>query len=169
MWICNVYINAPHSPTFPNISKYFLSIVTLSLTILYEVFWARQHLRSLAPVMNEWLMMIMMAKWYSGTLGAQSFLTFVLQVRKNPEKTSPRKLVPTGDRTRVRCVTGAHASSWPTAMDFFFLTILFITGDKDTKFSSISITENAFLVLFFLKSSGHFPWSYTVCVFLFNF
>ena len=35
--------------------------------------------------------------------------TFVLQVRKNPEKTSPRKLVPTGDRTRARCVTGAHA------------------------------------------------------------
>ena len=25
-----------------------------------------------------------------------------------PEKTSPRKLVPTGDRTRVRCVTGAR-------------------------------------------------------------
>ena len=30
-------------------------------------------------------------------------------MRKNPEKTSPRKLVPTGDRTRVRCMTGAHA------------------------------------------------------------
>ena len=25
-------------------------------------------------------------------------------------KTSPRKLVPTGDRTRARCVTGAHAT-----------------------------------------------------------
>ena len=26
-------------------------------------------------------------------------------------KTSPRKLVPTGDRTRARCVTGAHATA----------------------------------------------------------
>ena len=31
-------------------------------------------------------------------------------------KTSPTKLVPTGDRTRVRCVTGAHATTWPTAV-----------------------------------------------------
>ena len=62
--------------------------------------------------------MIMMAKWYWGTLGAQSFPTFVLQVRKNPEKTSPRKLVPTGDRIRARCVTGAHAAACPTAVDY---------------------------------------------------
>ena len=61
--------------------------------------------------------MIMRAKWYSGTLGALSLLTFVLQVRKNPEKTSPRKLVPTEDRTRARCVTGAHAAAWPAAVD----------------------------------------------------
>ena len=52
-----------------------------------------------------------------GDLGAYSFPTFVLQVRKNPEKTSPRKLVPTGDRTRARCVTGMHATAWPTAVD----------------------------------------------------
>ena len=43
--------------------------------------------------------------------------TFVLQVRKNPEKTSPRKLVPTGDRTWARCVTGAHATTCSTAVD----------------------------------------------------
>ena len=49
--------------------------------------------------------------------GLKSFPTFVLQVRKNPEKTSPRKLVLTGDRTRARCVTGAHATAWPTAVD----------------------------------------------------
>ena len=28
------------------------------------------------------------------------------------------KSVPTGDRTRARCVTGAHAAAWPTAVDF---------------------------------------------------
>ena len=36
---------------------------------------------------------------------------------ENPVKTSPRKLVRTGDRTRARCVTGAHATAWPTAVD----------------------------------------------------
>ena len=59
----------------------------------------------------------MKAKWYSGNLGASSFPTFVLQVRKNPEKTSPRKLVQTGDRTRARCVTGARATTCSTAVD----------------------------------------------------
>ena len=33
------------------------------------------------------------------------------------EKTSPRKLVPTGDRTRARCVTSAHATTCSTAVD----------------------------------------------------
>ena len=53
-----------------------------------------------------------------GDLGGLKLLTFVLQVRKIPQKkTSPRKLVPTGDRTLARCVTGAHANSCPTAVD----------------------------------------------------
>ena len=40
-----------------------------------------------------------------------------LTVRKNPKKTSPRKVVPTGDRTRARCMTGAHATACPTVVD----------------------------------------------------
>ena len=36
---------------------------------------------------------------------------------ENPEKTSPRKLLPTRDRTRALCVTGGHASAYPTAVD----------------------------------------------------
>ena len=44
-------------------------------------------------------------------------MTFVLQIRTNPEKTSPRKLVPIGDRTRARCVTGAHATARSSAVD----------------------------------------------------
>ena len=63
------------------------------------------------------LWMIMVAKWYSGALGAYSFLTFALQERKNPEETSPKKLVSTGDRTLARCVTSAHATTSPTAVD----------------------------------------------------
>ena len=34
---------------------------------------------------------------------------------ENPKKTSPRKLVLTGDQTRAHCMTGAHATAWPTA------------------------------------------------------
>ena len=36
---------------------------------------------------------------------------------KTSKKTSPRKLVPTGDRTRARCVTSAHATTCSTAVD----------------------------------------------------
>ena len=37
--------------------------------------------------------------------------------KKTPKKASPRKHVPTGDRTRARCVTSAHATACPTAVD----------------------------------------------------
>ena len=43
--------------------------------------------------------------------------SFVLQVRKNPEKTSSRKLVPNVDRTWARCMTGTHATTWYTEVD----------------------------------------------------
>ena len=36
---------------------------------------------------------------------------------ENPEKASPGKLVPTGDRTRARCVTGVHTTTWSIAVD----------------------------------------------------
>ena len=36
---------------------------------------------------------------------------------ENPERTSPRKLVPTGNRTRARCVPSAHATTCSTAVD----------------------------------------------------
>ena len=36
---------------------------------------------------------------------------------KTRRKTSPRKLVPTGDRTRARCVTSVHATTCSTAVD----------------------------------------------------
>ena len=36
---------------------------------------------------------------------------------KTPKKTSSRKPVPTGDRTRARCVTSAHATTCFTAVD----------------------------------------------------
>ena len=52
-----------------------------------------------------------------GDLGGLKLPDICLEGEENHEKTSPRKLVPTGDRTRVRCVTGAHATTLPTAVD----------------------------------------------------
>ena len=68
---------------------------------------------------NEWWWMIMMAKWYSGTLGPKASWHLSYRWGKSPRKTSPRKLVPTGDRTRARCVTSAHATACSTAVDSF--------------------------------------------------
>ena len=36
---------------------------------------------------------------------------------KTPKKTTPRKPVPTGDRTRARCVASAHATTCSTVVD----------------------------------------------------
>ena len=74
---------------------------------------ARQHLKVIGA-RNE-----MMMDDYDGQMifGDLVGLTFVLQVRKNPEKTSPRKPVPIGNRTRARCLTSAHATTCSTAVD----------------------------------------------------
>ena len=52
-----------------------------------------------------------------GELGGPKLPDICLTGEENPEKASPKKLVPTGDRTRARCVTGAHATVCPTAVD----------------------------------------------------
>ena len=41
-------------------------------------------------------------------------------------KTSPRKPVPTGDRIRARCVTGAHYKACSIAVDLGFLYVKII-------------------------------------------
>ena len=45
-----------------------------------------------------------------GDLGGLKLPDICLTGEENPEKTSPRKLVPTGDRTRASCLTGAAHS-----------------------------------------------------------
>ena len=52
-----------------------------------------------------------------GDFGGLKLPDICLTGEEKPEKTSPRKRVPTGNRTRARCVTGAHATAWPTAVD----------------------------------------------------
>ena len=46
-----------------------------------------------------------------GDLGDLKLPDIRLTGEENPEKTSPRKLVPTGDRTQACCVTGALATA----------------------------------------------------------
>ena len=53
-----------------------------------------------------------------GDLGGLKLPDISLEGEEKPrKKLLPRKLVPTGDRTRAHCVTGAHATAWPTAVD----------------------------------------------------
>ena len=52
-----------------------------------------------------------------GDLGVLKLPDICLSDEEKPRKTSSRKLVPTGDRTRARCMTDAHATACPTAED----------------------------------------------------
>ena len=91
------------------------------LVFMYMYIWgfrARHHLRSIASVINDygWL-------WWPNYIRGPCGLKLpdiCLTGEEKPRKTSPRKLVPTGDRNRARCVTGAHATAWPKAVDVCF-------------------------------------------------
>ena len=58
-----------------------------------------------------------------GTLGGLKFPDICYRWGKTPKKTSSRKPVPTGDRTRARCVTSARATTCSTAVDCELLKI----------------------------------------------
>ena len=60
----------------------------------------------------------MMAKWIRVTFVGLKLPDICLTGEETPRKTSPRKLVPTGDRTRARWVTGAHATACSTAVEY---------------------------------------------------
>ena len=52
-----------------------------------------------------------------GDLGGLKFPDICLTSEEKPrKKNSPRKPVPTGDRTRARCETSAHATTFSTAV-----------------------------------------------------
>ena len=57
---------------------------------------------------------------------------------KNPKKSSPRKLIPTGDRTRVRWVTAAHATACPIPVDLRYCNRKFIL----CKFGKVQISTS---------------------------
>ena len=72
-----------------------------------------------------------------GDLGGLKLPDICLTVRKNPEKTSTRKLVPTTDRTRARCVTGAHATACPIAVDVKRLRTLILIKELCSDFKNL--------------------------------
>ena len=52
-----------------------------------------------------------------GVLVSLKIPDICLTGEEKPRKTSPRKSVPTGDRTRARCVTGVHVTACSTVVD----------------------------------------------------
>ena len=55
-----------------------------------------------------------------GDLGGLKLPEICLTGEEKSRKPPPRKLVPTGDRIRARCVTGAHAAAWPKRWTKFY-------------------------------------------------
>ena len=56
-----------------------------------------------------------------GTIGPKVFWHLSYRWRKPPQKTSPRKLILSGDRTLARYVTGAHVTACSTAVDLLYI------------------------------------------------
>ena len=82
---------------------------------MYILGRASQHLRSLAP---EMMMEDYDGQMIFGDLVGLKLPDIRLTGEEKPQKkTSPRKLVPTGDRTGARCVISAHATTCSTAVD----------------------------------------------------
>ena len=58
-----------------------------------------------------------------GDLVSLKLQDICLTGKEKPEKTSPRKPVPTGDRTMACCVTGAHATACSTEVEKFHIAL----------------------------------------------
>ena len=88
------------------------SETTLTLKTIHII---HSHIHSNKAEMRR---MIKMTKMIFGDLVGLKLPDICLTgEEKTPKNTSPRKLVPTGDRTRARCVTSAHATTCSTAVD----------------------------------------------------
>ena len=57
---------------------------------------------------------------------------------EKPRKNLTQKLVPTGDRTGARCVAGAHATAWPTAVDWL-IKYAFLSRNYFTSYTSFTL------------------------------
>ena len=88
-----------------------------------------------------------------GDLGGLKLSDICLTGEENPEKISPRKLVPTGDQTRARCMTGVHATAWPTAVDYTDIKICYKTDKFAFKGKKSKVVCRTVLTL---KNGLHF-------------
>ena len=52
-----------------------------------------------------------------GDLGGLKLPNISLTGEEKTRKNLTQETCPTRDRTRARCMTGAHATAWPTAVD----------------------------------------------------
>ena len=78
-------------------------------------------IHSVIPTRRMWMMIT--ANDTRGPWGPKVSWHLSYRWGKTPKKTSPRKLVPTGHRTRALCVTSAHATTYSTAVDLLFVFI----------------------------------------------
>ena len=117
----SIFVYVPYWP--PYSKDKFISCVLPGPSQWFFQFWrrnrmyiwgfrARQHLRSLAPVIDD-----NDGQMIFGDLVGLKLPDNYLTGEEKPQKTSPRKFVTTGDRTRARCVTGAHVIACSTAVD----------------------------------------------------
>ena len=83
----------------------------------------QEHERLFAPFMHPFILTRRIRKddydgqMIFGDIVDLKLPDICLTSEEKPRKTSPRKLVPTGDRTRARCVIGAHAIACSIAVD----------------------------------------------------
>mgnify|MGYP007063911353 CR=1 FL=1 len=99
------------------------------------------------PSVDGWGMvwMIVMAKWYPGKICGLNFLTFVLQLRKNPGKTSSRKLTLPGfepepaDDRQLRSLSTTAVVALIEIFCQFFITLSANYDKKNINCSLIKI------------------------------
>ena len=88
-----------------------LSVTSATSQLILQPFRRFTYITAHSPTL---LLLLLCHKFFTYSPGEPPI--FVLKVRKNPEKTSPRKLVPSGDRTWACCMTGAHATACSTVV-----------------------------------------------------
>ena len=67
-----------------------------------------------------------------GTMGPKASWHLPYRWGKTPKQTSPRKLVPTGNWIRARCVTGAHATAYSTTVGEMKLYTSLFSWERET-------------------------------------
>ena len=109
-----------YSLLYPNIflSTLFSNTLNLSSSLNVCIFGFKGASTSkVIGALNEMMMDDYDGQMIFGDLVGPQLPDIHLTGEEKPRKNLTRKLVPTGDRTRARCVTSAHATTCSTAVD----------------------------------------------------